>query len=65
MTHPFADFLPSFWAEGLLRALGFLFSSVRFSFWDWIPAVRGGPDGGLIFINICVSTPRYGASMAR
>ncbi|HUW39127.1 MAG TPA: hypothetical protein VMV91_17535 [Rhodocyclaceae bacterium] len=29
---PFADFLPSFWAEGILRALGFLFSSVRFSF---------------------------------
>jgi hypothetical protein len=29
---PFADFLPSFWAEGILRALDYLFSSARFSF---------------------------------
>jgi hypothetical protein len=32
LTHPFADFLPSFWAKGTLRTLEFLLSSVRFLF---------------------------------
>jgi hypothetical protein len=31
LAHPFADFLPSFWAKGILRALDILYSSVRFS----------------------------------
>jgi len=33
LSHPFADFLPSFWAKGIFRALDILFSSVRFLFW--------------------------------
>jgi hypothetical protein len=61
--HPFADFLPSFWAKGLLRTLGYLNSSVRFSF---LPSTLPGGaelDAGLIFINISAPIPRYGAHM--
>jgi hypothetical protein len=63
--HPFADFLPSFWAKGFLRALDILISGVRFSFCGLILSALCGSDGGLIFINICGSTPRYGENMAR
>ncbi|HUX26507.1 MAG TPA: hypothetical protein VMV87_18045 [Burkholderiales bacterium] len=62
---PFADFLPSFWAKGILRALDYLFSSARFSFPALVRSLAPAVDGSLIFINIWVSARRYGEIMAR
>jgi hypothetical protein len=63
LAHPFADFLPSFWAKGIFGHSSFCFRvSVFFSGAD--SPVGAAADGGLIFINTVGSTRGYGAIMA-
>jgi len=59
LAHPFADFLPSFWAEGIFRALVIKISSARFSFPAADSTVAAAVECGLIFINIDGAARRY------
>jgi hypothetical protein len=59
LAHPFADFLPSFWAKGIFRTLGPKFRVSVF----FLPGGFAGSSRRLIFINIRMAAKRYGVRM--